>query len=201
MTTTIDLLRHGEAAPGRCLGSDDDAPLTEAGWAQMAAALEGLSPACAWDGVVCSPSRRCADFAAALGHRHGLPLRQDGRFRELGFGAWEGRPWADVYPSAGEPLLDFQRDPSRFDNPAPGGEQYPDFERRVALAWDGLLDAAAGGHWLLVAHAGVLRAVLRRVLGFPAGRLFSVQVPYACLSRVVQEGGGPARLVFHRGGL
>ena len=33
--TTIDLLRHGEAAPGCCLGAVFDAPLTEKGWLQI----------------------------------------------------------------------------------------------------------------------------------------------------------------------
>jgi broad specificity phosphatase PhoE len=184
--TAIDLLRHGEAAPGLCLGSASDPPLTEAGWAQMAAALAGGG----WDGVVCSPSRRCAEFAAGLG----LPLRQDGRFRELGFGGWEGRPWAELYQEAGGPLLAFQRDPSACANPAPGGEPFGDFERRVGGAWDDLLSAAAGRRWLLVAHAGVLRAVLRRVLGFPAARGFAIRVPPACLIRIERRDGEPARL-------
>ena len=195
--TTIDLLRHGEAAPGLCLGRDFDAPLTMAGWAQMRAVLGGAPPP--WDGVLCSPLQRCAAFAEALG----LPLHFDPRWRELGFGAWEGRPWADLYQEQGERLLAFQRDPLAAGgaNPAPGGECYRAFEARIFSAWAEALTLAQGGHWLLVAHGGVLRTVLRRLLGFPPARLFAVQVPYACLTRIEQEGDGPPRLVFHAGRL
>jgi len=204
MTTTIDLLRHGEAAPGLCLGRDFDAPLTAMGWAQMrgvvnAVVSEASAHPCVWDGVVSSPLRRCADFAKELSDRHGLPLRREPRWRELGFGAWEGKPWADLYQDAGGPLLAFQSNPLGSDNPAPGGEHYPDFECRVVEAWDGLLEAALGGHWLLVAHAGVLRVVLRRILGFPPTRLFSIQIPPACLVRIERQNREPPRLVFHRG--
>ncbi len=219
--TTIDLLRHGEAAPGLCLGRDYDAPLTGTGWEQMrgivgearaggieldalplpmgrvsaeqAIGVEGNLPI-AWDGIVSSPLRRCSEFAEELACRHGLPLQLECRFRELGFGAWEGRSWNDLYREAGESLLAFQRRPAC--NPAPGGEHYPDFEARIAQGWSDLLEQAAGSHWLLVTHAGVIRELLRRVLGFPLERLFAIQVPFAGLVRIEQEAGLPARLVF-----
>lgn len=199
--TIIDLLRHGEAAPGLCLGRDFDAPLTELGWAQMRGAMrDSVLP---WDGVLSSPSARCGAFAGELAGRHGLPWSVDPRFRELGFGAWEGRSWGELYAEEGDRLLDFQRDPLAAGglNPAPGGEGYGEFDDRIGQAWADLLKAVGGGHWLLVAHAGVIRTILRRVLGFPSRRLFAIQVPYAGLTRIAQEEGDSPRLVFHAGGL
>jgi len=194
--TLLDLLRHGEAAPGLCLGREFDPPLTQRGWAQMRAAVSCGLP---WDGVVSSPSTRCAAFAEEVAGRLGLACTCDPRFRELGFGAWEGRDWGGLYAEAGERLVDFQRDPLGLGglNPAPGGEAYGAFEARVGQAWDGLLEAAAGGHWLLVAHAGVIRQILRRVLGIPPRRLFAIQVPHAGLTRIEQVPGCAPRLVFH----
>jgi broad specificity phosphatase PhoE len=125
-------------------------------------------------------------------------LRYEPDFRELGFGAWEGRHWADLYAEVGEPLLAFQAQPGF--NPAPGGEHYADFESRIFAAWTRLLQTARGGHWLLIAHAGVIRAILRLLLGFPARRLFAIAVPYAGLTRIEQQGDSLPRLVFHRGG-
>lgn len=201
MTTTIDLLRHGEAAPGFCLGRGFDAPLTERGWAQMRAILQNGEAT--WDGVMSSPLVRCAGFAGELGKQLNLPLSQEPRFRELGFGIWEGRPWGELYAAEGERLMDFQRDPLGLGglNPAPGGEDYTEFEARVGQAWADLLRKASGGHWLLVTHGGVIRTILRLVLGFPASRLFAVQAPYAGLTRIVQKVGCPPCLVFHVGGL
>jgi alpha-ribazole phosphatase/probable phosphoglycerate mutase len=199
--TTVDLLRHGEAAPGLCLGRAFDAPLTATGWAQMrAVAAGGVIP---WDGIVSSPLRRCAAYAEELAAARALPLNLEPRWRELGFGAWEGRPWSELYQENGDALLAFQRDPLSQDgeHPAAGGEHYRAFETRIAAAWADLLARAQGGHWLLVAHGGVLRAVLRQVLGFSTRRLFGVQVPNACLTRIEQQDGGSVRLVFHGGRL
>jgi len=196
--TTIDLLRHGEAAPGYCLGASFDAPLTERGWSQIRSVLAWAPPP--WDGVVSSPLLRCAAFAEELTEFHGLPLKFDWRLRELGFGSWEGKCWSELYgQEGGGRLIEFQRCPRL--NPAPGGEDYQDFEARVADAWSDLLTNAQGGHWLVVTHAGVLRAILRMVLGFPEERLFSLHVPYAGLTRIEHKNGYPTRLVFHGGKL
>ncbi len=195
--TTIDLFRHGESAPGYCLGAAFDAPLTELGWSQMRNALQWTIPP--WDGVISSPLMRCSVFAEELAERYGLPLQLDGRLRELGFGAWEGRTWSDLYQHEGLALLNFQRSPGI--NPAPGGEDYLNFETRIAEAWADLLTTAHDGHWLVVTHAGVFRSVLRQVLGFPPNRLFSLHVPLAGLTRIEQIDEYPSRLVFHGGKL
>jgi alpha-ribazole phosphatase/probable phosphoglycerate mutase len=195
--TIIDLLRHGEAAPGVCLGNAFNAPLTAAGWAQMQVAVTG-NEAANWHGIFSSPLQRCAAFAEELASRLQSPLHIDPRWRELGFGAWEGRRWSDLYEEYGEALLAFQQNPGQ--NPAPGGEDYPDFERRIAGAWADLLAQAQGGHWLLIAHAGVQRAVLRKVLGFPPSRMFNIQVPNACLTRIIRLSGEPCCLLKHGGG-
>ncbi|MGB5669435.1 MAG: histidine phosphatase family protein, partial [Sedimenticolaceae bacterium] len=87
--STIDLLRHGEPAGGvRYRGDGVDDPLTERGWAQMWAAVGEPSD---WTHVVSSPLRRCRSFAEAVAERFDLPLLVDERFRETGFGTWEGR--------------------------------------------------------------------------------------------------------------
>jgi alpha-ribazole phosphatase/probable phosphoglycerate mutase len=191
---TVDLLRHGEVNGGLCLGRYCDVPLNARGWSQMRAVLPELPP---WTGVVSSPLSRCAEFAEALAATHRLEFRLDDRLSELGFGDWEGRGWSELYEIEGERLLDFQRCPEG--SPAPGGELYADFERRVGTAWEELLATPGEAHWLVVTHAGTLRVILRRVLEFPLTRLFSLEVPHACLSRIVSEGSDPPRLVFHGG--
>lgn len=192
---TIDLLRHGEVSGAVCLGGDRDAPLTPRGWAQMRSALPDGSP---WSGIVSSPLGRCAAFAEAAAARHGLEPRFDPRLREIGFGAWEGRPWSELWALAGERLRQFQHDPGSG-NPAPGGEPYAEFEQRVGEAWQELLETPGAGHWLVVTHAGTMRAILRRVLGLPVRRLFRIYIPYGCLSRIQRTGMDLPALVFHRG--
>jgi len=198
--TVIDLLRHGEADGALCLGGVYDAPLNAHGWAQMRAVLPPKDTAVPWSGIVSSPLLRCADFAREVAGNHDLPLKFDARFREIGFGSWEGQRWEALYKNEGERLQAFQHNPSS--NPAPGGEDYLDFERRIADAWNELLDLAQGQHWLLVIHGGTIRALLRQVLEFPAASLFRIDVPHASLSRLQHDGSaGATRLIFHGGRL
>jgi len=88
VTTTLDLLRHGEPVGGRKYRGQIDDPLSEKGWAQMHAAVGDTAP---WTRIVSSPLQRCRAFAEILADRHGLLLTLDERLAEVGFGVWEGR--------------------------------------------------------------------------------------------------------------
>ena len=194
--TIIDLLRHGEVSAAHvCLGRHYETPLSAHGWRQMSDLLpeDRNVP---WHAIVSSPRRRCADFAEEAATRFHLPLHFDEGFCELGFGTWEGRPWTDLYEQAGESLLAFQRDPLHAPSPAPGGESFQDFELRVGQTWEAWLSTLDGCHWLLIAHAGSLRAILRRILGFPPQKLFNIQLPHATLTRIVYREDFP-QLIFH----
>ena len=103
----IDLLRHGQPEGGdRFRGLQDD-PLSATGWQQMRAAVGDAAP---WDGIVTSPLRRCAEFAAELAQRHELPLETEPRLHELAFGEWEGRAYSELQESEPEALQAFFRD-------------------------------------------------------------------------------------------
>ncbi len=86
--TLIDFIRHGEPVGGRRYRGSTDDPLSEKGWSQMWQAVDQRHP---WQRIVSSPLRRCAEFAEALGERHGIPVAVDARLAELGYGVWEGK--------------------------------------------------------------------------------------------------------------
>lgn len=193
MSGVIDLVRHGETEGNLCLGNGCDLPLSAAGWARMRAL--GDDAAAPWQAIVSSPLLRCRAFAEELAGQLERPLRIDPRLAELGFGAWEGQPWSDLYADHGEALMAFQREPGI--NPAPGGETYGDFESRVHAAWRELGQAQQHSHVLVVCHAGVIRAILRQVLEMPLAALFRIEVPQGCLTRLALDGHGGTRLVRH----
>ena len=86
--TVVDFLRHGEPVGGRRFrGCGVDDPLSDTGWEQMWRSV-GERPR--WSQLVSSPMLRCAGFAQALSERHDIPVHIDRRFREVGFGDWEG---------------------------------------------------------------------------------------------------------------
>lgn len=148
-----------------------------------------------WRHIVASPLRRCAEFAAALGAQHALPVTTDARFKEIGFGAWEGCTPDELRRRDPEILRRFYNDPVA--HRPDGAEPVAQFVARIAAGWHALLDEHAGTHVLLVGHAGVIRAVTSLVLGFPPHHLFRVNVGYAGITRIQIEPGMPPGLVFH----
>ena len=198
-TTTIDLIRHGEPVGGSRYRGQIDDPLSDKGWAQMRAAV---ADQCPWHSIVSSPLSRCACFAEELAGRHDLPLSFDERLMEIGFGDWEGLTREQISAQDPDALQRFYHDPIKHQ--PPGAETLADFQSRVVAAWQALLAAAAGQQVLVVAHAGVMRMIIRHVLGMPLDRMFSLYVPNAGISRIRIDGQGAnalASLLFHDGQL
>lgn len=195
MTTTIDLMRHGEPVGGRKYRGQVDDPLSEKGWAQMHAALGESVP---WTQIVASPLLRCRAFAEALAERHALPLALDARLKEVGFGVWEGKSAAEIEAMRPGTLAKFKADPVNA-RPA-GAEPLAAFHDRVAAGLADVLAQHAGQHVLLVAHAGVMRMALAWALQIPLENAYRIEVATASLTRLRFED-GHARLVFHGGNL
>lgn len=191
MTTTLDLMRHGEPVGGRKYRGQVDDALSELGWAQMHAAVGEAAP---WTRIVASPLLRCRAFAEALAARHGLPLSFDARLKEVGFGDWEGKSAAEIEQAAPGTLARFKADPLHA-RPA-GAEALPDFLARVSAALDDLVARHAGAHVLVVAHAGVIRMALAWALRIPLQQAYRIDVANASFTRLRCEGGWAA-LVFH----
>jgi len=195
VTTTLDLLRHGEPVGGRKYRGQIDDPLSEKGWAQMHAAVGETAP---WTRIVSSPLARCRAFAETLADRHGLPLTLDERLKEVGFGTWEGKSAADIEQEAPGTLARFKADPV---NARPeGAEPLADFHARVAAALDDLLAQHGGQHVLLVGHAGVIRMAFAWALHVPLEHAYRIEVASAEATRLCFDA-GRARLIFHGGGL
>jgi len=199
LTTTIDLLRHGEPVGGRKYRGQTDDPLSEKGWQQMRDAVGAHRP---WQHIVSSPLVRCQAFALELARKQSLPLSFDERFMEVKFGVWEGKTAAQL--CAGDPhvIQRFKRDPLN-QRPA-GAERLEDFFARVRAAWFDLIGAHAGKQVLLVCHAGVIRMVLAHALRLPLANTYQIDVPSAGLTRIKVEGVGEGalhQLIFHHGKL
>lgn len=181
-STHIDLLRHGEPVGGRKYRGQTDDPLSEKGWRQMRAATAGERP---WSAIVASPLARCRAFAEALGAEMGLPVEFDARLKEVGFGVWEGQTAEAIKAVAPDAVFDFKRDPVA--HRPEGAEALDTFQARVGAAYADVLARHAGGHVLVVAHAGVMRMVLCRVLGMPPENAYRIQVGSAALARLRVE--------------
>ncbi len=197
--TTIDLLRHGEPVGGKKYRGQLDDPLSEIGWQQMRSAV---ADHCPWDRVVTSTLCRCQDFARELAERYALPLHCEPRLMEIGFGEWEGRTAEELMADDSESLLRFWSDP--LNNTPPGAETLEAFEQRITAVWNDILQQYPGQHLLLVGHAGMIRMIMRHVLGMPLDNMFRLRVELAGISRIEVENRGErqlSRLLFHGGRL
>ena len=140
--TTIDLLRHGKPEGGRRYRGQIDDPLSSEGWQEMWASVDGS--ASAWEQVISSPLIRCYAFAAALGDKLQIPVAQDQRLREVGFGAWEGHSADELRAQDPEIIARFYHDP--VTNRPAGAEPLKEFRDRVSSALQDILERHRGRH-------------------------------------------------------
>lgn len=199
-TTTIDLLRHGRCEGGEIFRGSTDVALTDDGWSEMQAALQGEGRG--WSQVVSSPLQRCRLFAEQWAAERTLPLEVEPRLREIHFGEWEGVTHVEVGRRYPDLLQRFWVDPEQAT--PPGGELITDFRDRVTAAAEQLLARYQGEHLLLVTHGAVIRVLMCHWLSMPLTAISNISVPYAGFTRfrVFQQAGAEpwVQLISHRGG-
>lgn len=181
-------IRHAETAWSRerRFAGGRDMPLTDRGRRQAAALAAALAdvPLAA---VYASPLERARATAEPIARAHGLPVRLDATFREMAFGAWEGRTREEVAAVEPETMLTWSQEPDRI---VPrGGESLKEVAARVAGGVARLMDAHAGAAVVLVSHAIVTRLIVLAALGLGPERLWAVDASPAGLTEIeYQEG-------------
>ncbi|GFZ93528.1 histidine phosphatase family protein [Dyella caseinilytica] len=181
MSAQIELLRHGDTGQRSYRGQLDDA-LSEQGWGQLRAAVEGRS----WDRIVSSSLQRCAAFAQELAHARELPLRLDARLAEYHFGHWQGVPIEQIAQEQGDALARFWADPVTC--PPPGGETFAAFRDRLTVALDDIAAEAVGQRVLVITHGGAIRLLRCLVEQRSYGDMAGIDVPHASLHRLPWRG-------------
>jgi alpha-ribazole phosphatase len=171
---SIELLRHGDTAQRSYRGQLDD-PLSELGWSQLRAAVQGRE----WDGIVSSSLQRCAAFARELSQVRGLPLRIDARLVEYHFGAWQGVPIERIAEEQGDALARFWADP--VNHPPPGAETFAAFRDRLCAALDDVALESNGRRTLVITHGGAIRLLRCRAEQRSYGDMAGIEVPHASL--------------------
>ncbi len=178
--TVIDLIRHGEPVGGRRYrGHMIDDPLTEKGWSQMWSAV-GDSPT--WQQIISSPLQRCHAFAAALGEKHRISVSIEPRFKEVGFGIWEGLSHDEIKINRAGEYQRFMNDPVH--HRPQGAEALDDFIHRVSTAYREVVVRHQGQHCLIVTHAGVIRAIIAQIVHADPVGLYRIKVSNGGITRI-----------------
>ncbi|PKN33904.1 MAG: histidine phosphatase family protein [Deltaproteobacteria bacterium HGW-Deltaproteobacteria-18] len=178
--SVIYLIRHGEitqSLPRRFVGQTD-LPLTDRGREQIAA-VAGFLAGRGVGRLLCSPLSRCVQSAGIIGAALGIVPESVPDLREIALGTWEGLTVDEVrerfpgrYEARGRNLAGFR---------PPGGESFADVQRR---AWTAFEETTADLEepLAIVAHGGVNRVILCRILGMQLENLFRLEQDYACVN-------------------
>lgn len=173
----IYLIRHTAVGvpPGTCYGQSD-VPLAQSWREDFARVREKLpQEALQADKVYASPLCRCRRLAHSLYD----DVHFDERLKEISFGAWEGLLWRDL-PS--DQIEAWRLDYQNFT--AHGGESYGQLQNRSGAVLDEII-AQPLETALVVAHGGVILALLARLLGLSAKQVFRLQVDYGSVSALL----------------
>jgi broad specificity phosphatase PhoE len=178
--TFVALVRHGETdwnARGRLQGSSD-IPLNDTGREQAREAAAELgafsrpeagsaplgSVRVQWDVLVSSPLSRAAETADIIGEAVGV--RRTATFDDL----------AERHFGEAEGLSDFEAYSYWPDGRYPGMEPRRDLIERGRRRLDALAAQHPTGALLVVAHGGVIRAILDSVLRRPSPRIVNAGI-------------------------
>lgn len=121
-----------------------------------------------------SPLIRCSKLAAALANENTINF--DERLKELSFGKWEGLEW-DKIPEDEMKVwgTDF------INNTVPEGESYQEMLVRVKEFWD---TVNINEDTVIVAHDGVLRAILYFLLEMKKENVFRINLEYGAVIKI-----------------
>jgi probable phosphoglycerate mutase len=190
--TVTALLRHGQTPMSvqKRYSGRTDAPLTEVGVQQAAAAAKRLASA-GLGVIVTSPLLRTVQTAQAVAAVTGAAVVTDDGFRETDFGAWEGLTFAEVRERWPAEISAWLADP---DVAPPGGESFTDVSARVTEALDRVLAARAGQTVLIVSHVTPIKMLVAAALLAPPAALYRMHLDVAALSEIDWYADGPAVL-------
>ncbi len=163
---SVWLVRHGQTdwnAQRRYL-SFTDRPLTAFG-AQQANALAGFFHVRAIDAVVHSGLARTEATARAIAGARPISMQCDTRWQEASHGLWEGLTYREVMRQFPDDARRRFADPIR--NAPCQGESLEQMAQRAHAAWQTLGAQFAGQRVVVVAHAGVIQALLCILMNTP----------------------------------
>ncbi len=108
---------------------------------------------------------------------------------------WEGKTPEDILAEDSEALNHFYKDPVH--NRPKGAEPLNSFSQRVWGAYQRILEQHQGKHVLVVAHAGVARAIAANILKISLDDVYSrLKIEYGAIIHSAVDEGLPPKLLI-----
>lgn len=157
----IYVVRHGETPLKGTYTGSTDVSLSERGKKQVGK-LSTLLSRYPVDICYSSPLKRCRQTFELL--NLSCELRVEEQLREIDFGNWEGKTFAQIYEADRDQVDTWCAQELSFT--FPGGEGVADFIGRLTMFQEALL-ADPQQNILLICHGGVSRFLICLFLGIP----------------------------------
>lgn len=173
----IYLIRHTKVdVPPKHFYGRTDVPLADS-FLQEAGRIRSLLPSELEIPVWSSPLSRCRRLAEELFPK----FEMDERLLELDFGDWEMKSWEEVPAAERDHYL------ANFDTlRPPNGEGFGDLQARSVSLFEEILDLEAPAS-AIVAHSGVIRALLCHVMQMPLSHLYRFDLSYGSVSSLIKD--------------
>jgi alpha-ribazole phosphatase len=176
----ILLIRHAETDMAGTFCGHSDPELNARGRAQLPALIDSLREENI-GAVYTSDLRRAQETAQAIADAFAVELHVRPGLREISFGSWEGLTWSEIEHRdeayARRWIAEYP------DLPAPGGEPFCDFQRRILEEVESLSTKFTGCNVAVITHAGVLRTVLRMRSEHSDEDAWKLAAPYCAIVR------------------
>jgi alpha-ribazole phosphatase len=131
-----------------------------------------------FDEVWSSTLQRCAKLADYLFSNQSI--QYDARLKELNFGDWEGKAWADIYDdSYGEQWMN-----DYVNLRCLNGESFLDQINRVAAFFDEKRGAFKGKNIAIVAHGGTIRSFYCHLKNMKPEDAFKTAFDYGSINKL-----------------
>lgn len=167
--TRLHLVRHGPTHAKSMVGwSDLPADLSDTA---LVSRVDAFLPQGAL--VVSSDLIRAADTASAIGGSR-RRLDHDPDLREINFGTWELRRFAEIEAEDPHRIRAFWETPGEVRPPE--GESWDEVRARVGGAVDRLIAAHTGQDLIIVAHFGAILTQVQRAENLTAEQAFSHRI-------------------------
>jgi len=182
MDRKIYLLRHGKIDCGeerRYIGITD-LPLSNDG-IEQAKKLRKFFSGIDIEKAYMSPLKRCVQTSEIVLEGRNIERVLTDEFKEINLGEWENKPFAYIKRHFPEQYKNRGKHIDTFI--PPGGESFYKLQKRVTPLFEKIIKSTAG-NVLVIAHAGVNRVVISKLLDFPLNEIMKICQPYGCVNEL-----------------
>ncbi len=114
------------------------------------------------DELYASPLKRAVKTAEGISKASGLEIKTSEYFKEINFGAWEGKTRSELSELYGSEFDDFIKHPQ--DLPFPGEGNFDNVTKRIKKGLDEVLDGKDDVSIAIVSHGGIIRLMIKYLL-------------------------------------